>query len=184
MMSAMLVTSVLDHIEFSTVIAVIVIVLCALISYQVSVRRPLYYNLFVVEMHTWTARRMVQVLHLGQEFHPPVTWDRLVQRMRARAPRVQGDQRVAISDTNIVIQSPNTVIDSPAPARTPEVDLITLWDIEMPPPLPGHVPDATRDSQYAAAAAIAILARGDDASLLSRVFQNSENRPSDEDSGV
>lgn len=45
-------------------------------------------------------------------------------------------------------------------SRSPDVDLITLWDIEMPPPSAGHVPDATRDSQYAAAAAIAILARG------------------------
>lgn len=120
------------------------------------------------------------MLHLGQEFTPPVTWDRLVQRMRARAPRIQGENRVAISDTNIVIQSPNTVIDSPAPARSPDVDLITLWDIEMPPPGDGHVPDATRDSQYAAAAAIAILARGDDASLMSRVFRNQERRPNDE----
>ena len=59
----------------------------------------------------------LQVLHLGQEFASPITWDRLVQRMRARAPRIQGEERMAISDTNIVIQSPNTVIDSPAPAR-------------------------------------------------------------------
>lgn len=125
---------------------------------------------------------MVQVLHLGQEFTPPVTWERLVQRMRARAPRIQGEQRVAISDTNIVIQSPNTVIDSPAPARSPDVDLITLWDIEMPPPSAGHVPDATRDSQYAAAAAIAILARGDDASLMSRTYRP-QLRPPTERSG-
>lgn len=182
-MSTLIVASLLDYVELGTLLAVLVVAGCALLSYQISSRRPLYYNLFVVEMHTWMTRRMVQVLHLGQEFTPPVTWDRLVQRMRARAPRIQGENRVAISDTNIVIQSPNTVIDSPAPARSPDVDLITLWDIEMPPPGDGHVPDSTRDSQYAAAAAIAILARGDDASLMSRVFRNQERR-SDDDSDL
>ncbi|PIC13905.1 hypothetical protein B9Z55_027485 [Caenorhabditis nigoni] len=173
-MSTLILATLIEYVEPTTIFAVVVLIVCGFISYQISSRRPLYYNLFVVEMHTWTSRRMVQVLHLGQEFTPPVTWDRLVQRMRARAPRIQGENRIAISDTNIVIQSPNTVIDSPAPARSPDVDLITLWDIEMPPPSAGHVPDATRDSQYAAAAAIAILARGDDASLMSRVFRNQE----------
>ncbi|KAF1761058.1 hypothetical protein GCK72_009312 [Caenorhabditis remanei] len=173
-MLLLLATSLIEYIELSTVIAVIIIISCGYLSFRISSRRPLYYNLFVVEMHTWTTRRMVQVLHLGQEFASPITWDRLVQRMRARAPRIQGEERMAISDTNIVIQSPNTVIDSPAPARSPDVDLITLWDIEMPPPGAGHVPDATRDSQYAAAAAIAILARGDDATLMSRVLQNNQ----------
>uniref|UniRef100_A0A1I7TL56 Transmembrane protein n=1 Tax=Caenorhabditis tropicalis TaxID=1561998 RepID=A0A1I7TL56_9PELO len=160
MSKLLLLKAAFEYVELSTVIAVLVVIICALVSLQISARRPLYYNLFVVEMHTWTTRRMVQVLHLGQEFTPAVSWDRLVQRMRARAPRIQGEQRIAISDTNIVIQSPNTVIDSPAPARSPDVDLITLWDIEMPPPMSGHQPDATRDSHYAAAAAIAILARG------------------------
>lgn len=174
-----IISAILNYVEISSLVAVVVVILCGVLSYIVSMRRPLYYNLFVVEMHTWTTRRMVQVLHLGQEFTPPVSWDRLVQRMRARAPRIQGENRIAISDTNIVIQSPNTVIDSPAPARSPDVDLITLWDIEMPPPTMGHVPDATRDSQYAAAAAIAILARGDDASLMSRVFRNQERSAED-----
>ncbi|CAI2348566.1 unnamed protein product [Caenorhabditis sp. 36 PRJEB53466] len=184
MMNALIIKSVLSYVEFSTVAAVMVVFVCALISYSVSVRRPLYYNLFIVEMHTWTARRIVQVLHLGQEFNPPVPWDRLVQRMRARAPRVQGEQRVAISDTNIVIQSPNTVIDSPAPSRSPDVERITLWDIEMPPPQPGEVPHPTRDSQYAAAAAIAILARGNDTTLFSRVFQNTQRRTNDSEDGL
>lgn len=178
-MSTILVTAALEYIELKTIAAILVVVICGILSFQVSARRPLYYNLFVVEMHTWTTRRMVQVLHLGQEFRPHVPWDRLVQRIRARAPRVQGDQRLAISDTNIVIQSPTTVIDSPAPARSPGIDVLTMWDIEMPPPLLGQAPDATRDSQYAAAAAIAILARGDDASLISRIFRN-DDRARDE----
>ncbi|CAI5446382.1 unnamed protein product [Caenorhabditis angaria] len=168
------------HIEGTAVLGILVIILCFYISFIVSWRKPLYYYLFLVEMHTWSTRRIVQVLHLGQEYMPTIGWNRLVSRMRARAPRFQGETRVAVSDTNIVIQSPNTVIDSPVSTRSPDPNRITFWDIEMPRRPNGQLPDATRDSQYAAAAAIAILARGVDGHMRSHVFfDNLRNSTSD-----
>ncbi|CAB3402460.1 unnamed protein product [Caenorhabditis bovis] len=158
-------TEMVGETQFTIIACTCILSLCIYLSVQLSSRRPMYYNIFVVEMHTWSERRIVQVLHLGQEYNPNMSWTRIISRMRARAPRIAGDTRVAISDTNIVVLSPVTVIESPANAISLDPERITLWDIEMPPRTADHPPDSARDSQYAAAAAIAILARGDESTL-------------------
>ncbi|CAD6188296.1 unnamed protein product [Caenorhabditis auriculariae] len=153
-------------VEIVTLVLFIVTILCAFVSYKITMRQPLYYNLFLVEMHTWTRRRIVQVLHLGQEFSPRESWRNLVAQLRERSPRPPNEELLAISDTNVVIQSPSTVIDAPY-SSVPQADSMTLWQIGIPPNS-SRVPDPARDSQYAAAAAIAVLARGINPTLSTR----------------
>ncbi|VDP23082.1 unnamed protein product [Heligmosomoides polygyrus] len=76
------------------------------IAWRLTGRRPLFYDLFLVEIHSWGARRFVQVLQLGQEFRPPGSWSDVMARMRSRAQ--------IVFDTNVVIQSPATVMDDSA----------------------------------------------------------------------
>ncbi|VDK55085.1 unnamed protein product [Cylicostephanus goldi] len=86
-------------------------------------------------------------------------------RMRTRA-RVhsQGDGAEGsgsshrISDTNVVIQSPATVMDDTT-TSVPSPSASTLWEIEMPPS-GSNVGDVSHESHFAAAAAIAVLGRG------------------------
>uniref|UniRef100_A0A1I7XS70 Ubiquitin-like domain-containing protein n=1 Tax=Heterorhabditis bacteriophora TaxID=37862 RepID=A0A1I7XS70_HETBA len=96
-----------------TIVVTVFIFFVTLAAWQSTARRPLYYDLFLVEMHTWVSRRFVQVLHLGQEFRPRGSWGDVMARMRSRSrrqPERESDQTL-LSDTNVVIQSPATVVD-------------------------------------------------------------------------
>ncbi|VDO22598.1 unnamed protein product [Haemonchus placei] len=123
-------------------------------AWRLTGRRPLFYDLFLVEIHSWGARRFVQVLQLGQEFRPLGSWSEVMARMRSRAPPVA-------FDTNVVIQSPATVMDeSTASFSIPSPSSSTLWEIEMPVATSGGGSDVSHESHFAAAAAIAVLGRG------------------------
>ncbi|XGW17913.1 hypothetical protein V3C99_002484 [Haemonchus contortus] len=87
-------------------------------AWRLTGRRPLFYDLFLVEIHSWGARRFVQVLQLGQEFRPLGSWSEVMARMRSRArSQVQTNTNDSSTeapvafDTNVVIQSPSTVMD-------------------------------------------------------------------------
>ncbi|KAK6020541.1 hypothetical protein OSTOST_13803, partial [Ostertagia ostertagi] len=86
-------------------------------------------------------------------------------RMRSRArSQVQANASDASTeapvafDTNVVIQSPATVMDD-STASIPPPSSSTLWEIEMPASGSGGS-DASHESHFAAAAAIAVLGRG------------------------
>ncbi|RCN25868.1 hypothetical protein ANCCAN_28417 [Ancylostoma caninum] len=87
-------------------------------------------------------------------------------RMRTRArthSQTIGDSdngapRHRISDTNVVIQSPATVMDDSS-ASVPSPSASTLWEIEMPS-TGSNGGDISHESHFAAAAAIAVLGRG------------------------
>lgn len=135
------------------------------IAWRLTGRRPLFYDLFLVEIHSWGARRFVQVLQLGQEFRPPGSWSDVMARMRSRAQsQVQTSDAPSgssvVFDTNVVIQSPATVMDDSA-ASVPAPSSSTLWEIEMPVAASGSEgSDVSHESHFAAAAAIAVLGRG------------------------
>ncbi|WKX99720.1 hypothetical protein Q1695_014526 [Nippostrongylus brasiliensis] len=135
-------------------------------AWRLTGRRPLFYDLFLVEIHSLDARRFVQVLQLGQEFRPLGSWSDVMARIRSRArSQVQPNDTAsgsstAVFDTNVVIQSPATVMDDSA-ATTPPPSSSTLWEIEMPVATPsGEGNDVSHESHFAAAAAIAVLGRG------------------------
>ncbi|KAK6743335.1 hypothetical protein RB195_010536 [Necator americanus] len=149
------------------VVAASLAVLSILVSaWRLTGRRPLFYDLFLVEIHSWDARRFVQVLQLGQEFRPRGSWGDVMTRMRTRArSRSQTSSssetlvpRHRISDTNVVIQSPATVMDDSS-TSVPSPSASTLWEIEMPSSGSGGG-DISQESHFAAAAAIAVLGRG------------------------
>ncbi|EYC30254.1 hypothetical protein Y032_0005g2541 [Ancylostoma ceylanicum] len=149
------------------VVAASLTVLSILVSaWRLTGRRPLFYDLFLVEIHSWDARRFVQVLQLGQEFRPRGSWGDVMTRMRTRArthsqtngESDSGAPRHRISDTNVVIQSPATVMDDSS-ASVPSPSASTLWEIEMPS-TGSNGGDISHESHFAAAAAIAVLGRG------------------------
>ncbi|KAE9416925.1 hypothetical protein Angca_005983, partial [Angiostrongylus cantonensis] len=131
-------------------------------AWKLTGRRPLFYDLFLVEIHSLGSRRLVQVLQLGQEFRPRGSWSDVMTRMRSRirsrsrtndAPDTSSARPV--SDTNVFIQSPATVMDdSTASVQSPSAS--TLWEIEMPSIGLGDN-NTSHESQFAAAAAIAVL---------------------------
>ncbi|VDM66446.1 unnamed protein product, partial [Strongylus vulgaris] len=130
----------------------------------------------------------MEVLQLGQEFRPRGSWGDVMARMRTRA-RVHSQTDIAegvptshrISDTNVVIQSPATVMDDSSTRyllvfifpffyvlpyiliivilSVPSPSASTLWEIEMPSSGSGGG-DLSHESHFAAAAAIAVLGRG------------------------
>nr|CDJ81680.1 WD40 repeat and Ubiquitin domain containing protein [Haemonchus contortus] len=135
-------------------------------AWRLTGRRPLFYDLFLVEIHSWGARRFVQVLQLGQEFRPLGSWSEVMARMRSRArSQVQTNTNDSSTeapvafDTNVVIQSPATVMDE-STASIPPPSSSTLWEIEMPVATSGGGSDVSHESHFAAAAAIAVLGRG------------------------
>ncbi|KJH42659.1 ubiquitin family protein [Dictyocaulus viviparus] len=132
-------------------------------AWKLTGRRPLFYDLFLVEIHSLDTRRLVQVLQLGQEFRPRSSWSDVMTRMRSRVhsngigtPEASTDRHV--SDTNVFIQSPATVMDD-STSSVPSPSSSTLWEIEMPS-TGSSVNNASHESQFAAAAAIAVLGRG------------------------
>ncbi|CAJ0598690.1 unnamed protein product [Cylicocyclus nassatus] len=150
---------------FFVVAASLTVLLILVSAWRLTGRRPLFYDLFLVEIHSWDARRFVQVLQLGQEFRPRGSWGDVMTRMRTRA-RVHSQSDSAegsgsshrISDTNVVIQSPATVMDDTT-TSVPSPSASTLWEIEMPPS-GSSGGDVSHESHFAAAAAIAVLGRG------------------------
>ncbi|KAK6056600.1 ubiquitin family protein [Cooperia oncophora] len=88
-------------------------------------------------------------------------------RMRSRArSQVQTNtidapaESTIAFDTNVVIQSPATVMDD-STASIPPPSSSTLWEIEMPVATTGSGgSDVSHESHFAAAAAIAVLGRG------------------------
>ncbi|KAJ1370651.1 hypothetical protein KIN20_032429 [Parelaphostrongylus tenuis] len=135
-------------------------------AWKLTGRRPLFYDLFLVEIHSLDSRRLVQVLQLGQEFRPRGSWSDVMTRMRSRirsrsrTSNASPDTSLGrpVSDTNVFIQSPATVMDdSTASAQSPSAS--TLWEIEMPS-IGSNDNNTSHESQFAAAAAIAVLGQG------------------------
>ncbi|PAV86726.1 hypothetical protein WR25_14168 [Diploscapter pachys] len=68
------------------IVAVFVAIFFVLIgaAWWVTMRPPMAYDIYIVEMHNWAHRRVVQVIQVGHSFNPTNGWDTLMRRIRSR----------------------------------------------------------------------------------------------------
>lgn len=146
------------EIHWMSLFATVVIFLCGYIAYRITVRPPLYHHLFIVETSTWENRRLVQVLYIGQNIRNRISWSRLISLLRQRAQIYAGPRSLIQNvDTSFIEQAPSTTVEVSGENSLPDPNSYSVWDIDLSP---NRSQETGRDSQYAAAAVIAVLARG------------------------
>ncbi|CAJ0942971.1 unnamed protein product, partial [Mesorhabditis belari] len=119
----------------------------------------LNYEIFLVEMQTWASHRFVQVLHVGLNDVRQFPGD-LVRRIRAAGARFRPSTNEsaprAISHINIVIQSPETIVEGQAIESIPNGEM-RLYQVQIPIQMNAGRESEFSDSELAALATLAVV---------------------------